>query len=130
MMVFFTIFGQTPAKKNTHQIRKKGSRTWIAPDDNYATWEKDAVSQLWVKKVEKDLTFLPLKGPIEAKFLVYRKTNQRVDLSNLIQSIEDALERADIIENDFQIESYDGSRRILGVPSGTERAEIFLKEFE
>ena len=67
--------------------------------------------------------------PVWCVFMIYRFGKIQVDLSNLYQSLEDALEKAQVIKKDFQVSSHDGSRRILGVPKGSERAEIEIKKF-
>ena len=125
----FVIEGQCPAKKSSHVIRKKGSRSWIAPNDEYQAWERDAAKQLMIQKSELGLVEA-LKYPLHVRFLIYRSGTGRADLTNLNQSCEDALEAGAVISNDFLIESTDGSRRILGVPEGKERVEIEIQEFK
>lgn len=134
--MFFRIEGQCPAKKSDHIIRKKLSKSflvpdksWIAPNDEYQAWERDAAKQLMIQKSELGLVEA-LKYPLDVRFLIYRSGTGRADLTNLIQSCEDALEAGAVISNDFLIESTDGSRRILGVPEGEERVEIEIQEFK
>jgi len=121
--MLFLIKGQCPAKKSSHVIRKKGSRSWIAPNDEYQAWERDAAKQLMIQKSELGL-IEALAYPLDVRFLIYRSGTGRADLTNLIQSCEDALEKGGVISNDFLIESTDRSRRFLGVPEGEERIEI------
>lgn len=125
----FRIEGQCPAKKSSHVIRKKGSKSWIAPDDEYQAWERDAAKQLMIQKSELGLVEA-LTYPLQVRFLIYRSGTGRADLTNLNQSCEDALEAGAVISNDFLIESTDGSRKILGVPKGEERVEIEIQEFK
>lgn len=125
--MLFTIEGQCPAKKSSHVIRRKGSRSWIAPDDEYQAWELDAAKQLMCQKVELGM-MEALTHPVHVKFLIYRSGVGRADLTNLIQSCEDALEKGAVILNDYLIESTDGSRRIP-VPVGEERIEIEIRPF-
>lgn len=124
----FRIEGQCPAKKSSHIIRKKGSRSWIAPDDEYQAWELDAAKQLMIQKSELGL-IEALNYPLHVRFLIYRSGTGRADLTNLIQSCEDALEKGAVILNDYLIESTDGSRRIP-VPEGEERIEIEILPFK
>lgn len=124
----FVIEGQCPAKKSSHVIRRKGSRSWIAPSDEYQAWERDAAKQLMIQKSELGLVEA-LTYPLHVRFLIYRSGTGRADLTNLNQSCEDALEAGAVISNDFLIESTDGSRRILGVPEGKERVEIEIRPF-
>jgi len=70
----------------------------------------------------------PLKGDLHCQFFFHypntksgKRWKQVIDLSNLYQGPEDALQEAGIIEDDKFIESHDGSRRIYG-------AEQFLVE--
>jgi len=121
------IEGQCPVKKSSHIIRKKGSKSWIAPDDDYQAWELDAAKQLMIQKSELGL-IEALNYPLHVRFLIYRSGTARADLTNLIQSCEDALEKGGVIANDFLIESTDGSRRIP-VPEGEERIEIEIRPF-
>jgi Holliday junction resolvase RusA-like endonuclease len=119
--------GQTPSKKNSHHIRRSGRKAWISPKPEYQQWENNAVLQLQAQKNQrKPYVDYPLKGRLNLSCVIYRRHQYQPDLSNLIQSVEDALERAGIIENDKYIESLDGSRRVLGCTFGNERAEIEL----
>jgi len=56
----------------------------------------------------------PVTGPIRARFLFIGpwKPGNEPDLSNLYQLPEDVMQKAGIIEDDQQIESHDGSRRV------------------
>jgi Holliday junction resolvase RusA-like endonuclease len=49
------------------------------------------------------------------------------DLIGLLQGSADLLEKAGIIENDRQIESWDGSR-IMGIDKNAPRAELTITE--
>lgn len=85
----------------------------------------------------------PLKGLLQVKLLFHypdtlvrkRKTmpdlmkqcEKVIDLSNLIQGVEDCLQSAGVIKDDKQIESYDGSRRIYG--SKEHLIEVFIYSF-
>lgn len=128
-MYKFEIRGQAPSKKNTHESKwsYKHKRFVIAPAKKYMYWENAAVLQL--KSQKKNGVDYPVTGKLHVKIMIYRRHNYKPDLSNLIQSVEDALEKAGIIENDNQIESLDGSRRILGVSEGVQRAEIEIRKF-
>lgn len=63
----------------------------------------------------------PLEGPLRACFRFHYPNTRRgqitkrlMDLSNLYQGPEDALQKANIILDDAQIESHDGSCRVYG----------------
>ena len=128
-MIHLKIYGQTPSKKSSQQIivNKKTKRAMLIPNKKYNEWIHTTVKQLKDQKEEKQ--FETINEPIAVKCLVYRLTKRKIDLINLLQSIHDALEAAGILKDDFLIESTDGSRRILGVEKGEERAEIFISSF-
>ena len=100
----------------------------MIPNKNYIVWEKDAVEQL---KLQKDLfEHETITEPVAVQSFIYRLTLRRIDMINALQSVHDALENAEIIKNDFQIKSTDGSRLILGVSPGKNCAEIYIEEFK
>ena len=72
----FIIEGQCPAKKSSLIIRKKGSRSWIAPNDQYQAWERDAAKQLMIQKSELGL-IEALTYPLHVRFLIYRSGTGR-----------------------------------------------------
>ena len=125
----FTIEGQTPTKKSTHKSKwsRKHKRFIIASSQEYLQWEEAAVLQLLNQKNQMGLD--TITEPVWCVFKIYRYGNAQVDLSNLYQSLEDALEKATVLKKDFLISSHDGSRRFLGVPRDSERAEIEIKKF-
>lgn len=125
-MIALTIFGQTPSKKSSQLIlhMKKGMK--IIPNPLYLRWQSRAIFQL--KEQKQKLGLKMIIEPVSVKCLIYRNTKRKVDLSNLIQSVHDVLQKAEIIKDDFLIENLDGSARILGVNAGEERAEIYLEQ--
>jgi Holliday junction resolvase RusA-like endonuclease len=124
----YIIHGQCPTKKNQHKIIKTGKTYRIAPTKKYREWEKNAVGQLFVQKIEQYDNHKPITRNIAVKFLIYRKFKTHADLTNLIQSCEDALERAKVIDNDRLIRSLDGSRVYFDCKEP--RVEIFIKELK
>jgi len=128
-MIHLKIYGQTPSKKSSQQIivNKKTKRAMLIPNKKYNEWIHTTVKQLKDQKEEKQ--FETINEPVAVKCLVYRLTKRKIDLTNMLQSVHDALEAAGILKDDFLIESTDGSRRILGVEKGEERAEIFISSF-
>jgi len=126
-MVHLRIYGQTPSKKSSQQIIKVKGSTRLIPNKKYVEWVTRAIKQLKDQMIEQDLS--TITELVWVKTLVYRNTKRKIDKGNLEQSLHDALQAAEVIKDDFQIESTDGSRRILGVPAGEERAEIFISSF-
>jgi len=126
-VIHLRIYGQTPSKKSSQQIIKVKDSLRIIPNKKYNEWIHSTVKQLKDQKEEKQ--FETINEPVAVKCLVYRLTKRKIDLTNMLQSVHDALEAAGIVKDDFLIESIDGSRRILGVEKGEERAEIFISSF-
>ena len=124
-MIKLTILGQTPSKKNTHMIRRHKGKTWISPNKAYQEWEEIAALQLRNQAMQYEIR--EITKPVHCKFLIYRATKIKADRLNLYQSVEDALEKAGVIEDDFQIVSHDGSRVMYGVKAEYARAEIYLE---
>ena len=124
------ILGRAPSKKNTHRrMYSRKLRRWIiAPSSKVLIWEQKAVLQLLHQK--NKLKFDTITCKVHVEFKMYFSAFRRIDLTNVIQSCEDALSKAGIIEDDFFIYSLDGSRRILGAPVEEERAEIVIREYK
>ncbi len=68
-----------------------------------------------------------IKHPVHIQFLFYRGDRRRVDLSNLYEFAQDALQEAGVIEDDYLIESHDGSRRLYDKLNP--RTEIIISDF-
>lgn len=109
-------------KKNNKQIamnRRTGQR-FIRTNDKAKFLEEWLIKKLIAEKLKQRLD--TITTPINAKFIFYfpktqyfTKKNERSkklpDLSNLYETIQDALQKANVIENDTLIDSHDGSRR-------------------
>jgi len=93
----------------------------------YELWESDVSTALSVQRLESEYPCVDYE--CWARILIYRQYNRIADLSNLIQSIEDALQRAGCIENDRLIRSLDGSRVYHGVNGTEARFEVTLAPF-
>lgn len=87
----------------------------IISSDIHREWQESASWELKVQKEEKGLEKIDYK--INLGVVIMKKSRAEFDLSNAIQSIEDALELAGVIENDNLIYSFDGSGKILGAPA-------------
>lgn len=106
----FVILGAPPVKKNRMQIvtNPKIARPFLVPNQKYKKWRSHAVQQL--KSEWRDV---PLSDFLHVRALFFLPNARRVDLSNLLEAPADALEEAGVIENDYFISSWDGSRRML-----------------
>ncbi len=119
-MIHLTIEGQTPSKKTkpTIIVNKKTGKPMLIPNKLYTAWKKGAILQLQAQSASR------FTDEIQVKFTVYRWTKRRCDLINVLQSLQDILEDAGVIEDDHQIKSVDGSRLYLGVTKEQAKAKI------
>lgn len=101
----FTIPLAPVTKKNSQRIANCGQYSKILPSKAYVQYEKDAGY------------FLPNRGkrhtqPCEVVCLFYMPTKRRVDLTNLLEAIDDVLVKYGVLKDDNSeiITSHDGSR--------------------
>ncbi len=120
----FVITGNPAIKKNGRPIFVRGGRPFLGKSDRLHTAEEAAVWEL--KSQMRSYAQFPIKGPIQIKFLFFRKDKRAVDLSNLYEFPQDCLQSVGVIENDAQIQSHDGSRK--GYDPGNPRTEIFISQ--
>ena len=96
-------------KKNHMRImrNKKTRKPFIMPSEQYQNYEAEAVWHCKRARVQR-----PIYEPVEVKCLFYMPTRRRVDLTNLLESIDDVLVRAGVLKDDHSgiIVSHDGSR--------------------
>lgn len=114
-------------KKNSMRImrnRKTGKRR-IMPSQQYMDYEVAALWHCKRAKVQR-----PIEEPVEVKCLFYMPTRRRVDLTNLLESIDDVLVRAGVLKDDHSgiIVSHDGSRVLYD--KDNPRTEVFIREME
>lgn len=135
----FQILGPPRTKKNSGRIitiPQKGSRACPAcghrpgfpkllPSEAHEEWFFAAMDQCVRIKAElgRRGVALPVAGLLSVEALVYREANQG-DVCGFLQAIGDLLERSGIIQNDRQIEDWDGSRRLIDREKP--RIEIYL----
>jgi len=109
--VKFSIPG-APRTKKTHNrlIRVRGIHRLI-PSVQYVTWHEAAWRQAWV--IREDLrgagVKLPISGDIQVSAIFWRDA-KRGDLTGYMQALGDWLQDVQIIMNDRQIVSWDGTR--------------------
>lgn len=99
----FTIPIEPRTKKNSQQIIIAGGRPMIIPSKHYKEFEEAA---LWY--VEK----IGIDYPVNVKAHFYMKTKRRVDLTNLLEALDDVLVKGGMLVDDNYkiIASHDGSR--------------------
>ena len=102
----FTLDVVPRTKKNSQQIIFAKGRRLIIPSKLYQQFEKDCVSQI------EDNLRKNISSPVNIKAVFYTKERRRVDLTNLLEALDDMLVKADVIEDDCRdiIASHDGSR--------------------
>ena len=112
------IRGQPITKKNSQQIILLGKRPCIIQSKAYKKYAALAKAQLCATGSPQ-----PISGPVAVRCLYYLVTARLPDLCNLMAATHDILELCQIIANDSQIQSVDGSR-IMGKDAGNPRVEI------
>ena len=112
------IRGQPITKKNSQQIIIAGKRPCIIPSQAYKKYAATAKAQLCATGPPT-----PISGPVSVRCLYYLETARTPDLTNLLAATHDILELCQVIENDSQIQSVDGSR-IMGKDAAAPRVEI------
>lgn len=108
-------------KKNSQRIVMAGARPIIIPSKAYKQYEKDA--SLFLRPLGIDY-------PVNIKCLFYMKTHRRVDLTNLLEAIDDVMVKAGTIKDDNYniVAGHDGSRVLYD--KDYPRTEIFIEEIE
>ena len=138
MEIYKAMIPLEPKTKKNHQVikfRKQGTngfykRTstrflymgipFVSQSDQYKQYENDA--GWFLKKPEK-----PIDCPVNVKCIFYRKTARRVDLTNLLEAIDDVLVKFGILADDnFNIiTGHDGSR--VRIDREKPRTEIIIE---
>lgn len=113
-----------PRTKKNHQRILKNNRTgkcFVAPSEQY----KDYLSAAswYIKGLPK-----PIDTPVEVTCRFYMKTHRRVDLTNLLEAIDDILVSCGVLADDNSniIVSHDGSRVLYDKENP--RTEITIRE--
>lgn len=119
-MIKFTI-PLTPTTKKTHQrilINPKTKRPFIMPSAAYKKYEAQAI-----KYIPPNIY---IKSPCNIKALFYMPTRRRCDLTNHLESIDDIMVAAGLLEDDNYhiIESHDGSRVLYDKANPRTEVEI------
>lgn len=95
------------SKKNSQQIliNKATGRPFIMPSKRYKEYERDAMH--FIPKGWEAIDY-----PVNVKCLFYMPTKRKVDLTNLMEAIDDIMVKAGILQDDHSgiVVSHDGSR--------------------
>lgn len=92
-MMIVEISGQTPAQKNRKVISYRGKTPFLRTADTVKQWQDMAALEL--RKYD-----LAIKGKVIVHYAFFVKDNRRRDLDNMIATVNDALVKAGIIEDD------------------------------
>lgn len=108
-------------KKNSQRIVMAGNRSVVIPSKAYKQYEKDAI--LFLRPLGIDY-------PVNIKCLFYMKTQRRVDLTNLLEAVDDVMVKAGTIKDDNCeiVAGHDGSR--VYYDKENPRTEIYFEEIE
>lgn len=101
----FTIGIAPKTKKNYSQIIKTKGKTMLIPSKQYLTYCNDC--GWFIPKLDE-----PISTPVNIQCQFYMKTRGRVDLTNLLEAIDDILTKYGYIkDNDCTVVvGHDGSR--------------------
>ena len=119
----FVIPIEPRTKKNSQQIIIAGGRPMIIPSKSYKEFEEAA---LWY--IEK----IGIDYPVNVKALFYMKTKRKVDLTNLLEALDDVLVKGGMLVDDncTIIKSHDGSRVLYDKENPRIEVEIERRENE
>lgn len=108
-------------KKNAQQImiNRKTGKPFVSQNEKYREYERD--SGWFLKKLPE-----PISEPVNVKCIFYRPNKQRVDLTNLLEAIDDILVKYGILADDnFTIlAGHDGSRVLIDKDNPRTEIEI------
>ena len=93
------ITGRIISKKNAKRIIRAGGRQFIISSKAYLKFEKEAVSQI---KSQKHTTY---KGNVDVCYTLTYKGKMWIDADNAIASLNDILQKAEVLEDDKQVKS-------------------------
>lgn len=120
-----TIYGQPVSKKNQMQMaRTKSGRFFPVPSAAYRKWLTLAKQQI------SGPDRLNIDEPIHLRIIAFRHTKRNIDLSNIYAAVEDMLQKLGVIKDDGQVQSHDGSRKILGVSEAEAKVVIRITRFD
>ena len=124
-MLHFTLDVVPHSKKNSSQIcTLKNGKTILLPSKLYKQFEKECLSL-----ISKDLK-VNINTPVNIKAHFYCKTKRKIDLTNLLEALDDMLVKAGVIEDDNRniIAAHDGSR--VYWDKERPRIEIWIEELK
>jgi len=113
--------GRIPSKKNSKQWVGNGNRKFLIPSKNYAIWHEEQMWELKKYKVKSPITRCSMI--VEIAF----PDNRKADISNKIESVNDLLVDAGILEDDDHRILHSLNLKSLGVDKENPRAVIIIE---
>lgn len=107
-MIEFTIPVRPATKKNSGQIVMRGKYPVLLPSKQYLAFEKECLPYLnHVKQAAGIINY-----PVNIECLFFTETKRKIDLTNLLNAIDDAMVKSGLILDDNRdiIAAHDGSR--------------------
>lgn len=117
-----------PVSKKNHRPIWRNRRTGVPMLGKSRVLSSTETAAMWEIVKQRGGSFDPISSPVAVRFLFYRKTKRRCDLSNLIELPQDALVKAGILQDDSLVHSYDGSRKLYDPKNP--RTEITISPFK
>ena len=120
----FTIKVEPKTKKNSMRVFHRNGRTIVIPSKAYEDFENQCLMQIYNSKNK------PINFPVNIKAIFYMRTKRKVDLTNLLEAVDDMLVQARIIEDDNRdiVASHDGSLVLYNKENPRIEIEIIKKE--
>lgn len=108
MAIKFTLPVIPRSKKNSGQIVMRGKYPILLPSKQYQAFEKECLPYLYRVKQEVGV----VNYPVNIQCIFYVDARRKVDLSNLLNAIDDAMVKSGLILDDNRdiIAGHDGSR--------------------
>ena len=120
-MIKITIPLAPISKKNSQRIliNKRTGKPFIMPSAAYKDYEREAALYIPYRD-------LHIEKPVNIKCLFYMPTRRKVDLTNLLEAVDDILVKTGLLADDNYtiIESHDGSRVLYDKENP--RTEIYI----
>ncbi|WP_229711289.1 hypothetical protein [Pectinatus frisingensis] len=117
------LFGRPATKKNGSRIMRRGKATRLLPSEAFVKYENECLWQL--KRYQKYKFELPIR--IQCIYYLPNKANYP-DLVGLMQATADILEKAQVIENDRLIVSWDGTYISPTLDKLNPRVEVIITD--
>ena len=108
-------------KKNHQQIVQNNGKRFVIQSKQYRDYEKNAL--YFIKPLGIDY-------PVNLRCLFYMGTHRAVDLTNLLEAIDDIMVKGDMLKDDNYriVAGHDGSRVLYDKENP--RTEIYIEEIE